>query len=174
MKSNFCITKIARDIVAYVDDLRASGHLIERTWPIARQQIVSRLQYFGIQDAPCKRRPSVRVAGTWAGLTFTTTANDVHQSVAQSKWDKAKSQIAELLRMLEESIDDLIQFQILLQWIPQPRTMRMESVHEPTPKELLPSLPLLFKTHASPPPFFSRHSQLLSLRPWPSPFGTSS
>ncbi len=64
-------------------------------------------------------------------------------------------------------------FQIRLQWILRPRTTRMESVHQPMPKELLPSGPPPSKIHASPPPFFSRCSQLLSL-PWPSLFSTRS
>jgi hypothetical protein len=41
MKGDADIKNIAGDIVAYVDDLRASGHSIEQTWAIVRQ-IVSR------------------------------------------------------------------------------------------------------------------------------------
>jgi hypothetical protein len=73
------------------------------------------LQYFGIQDAPRKRQPPVRAAGAWAGSTFTTTEKDVKQLVAQSKWDKAKSQILELSRMLEELGDGLLDYKRLEQ-----------------------------------------------------------
>ena len=109
MKWDSLIANIAGDIVAFVDDLRASGHSIERTWAIARQ-IVSRLQYLGLQDAPRKRRPPVRAPGAWAGSIFLTTDTEVKQSVAQTKWDKAKSQIAELAVMLACSGDGLLEF----------------------------------------------------------------
>jgi hypothetical protein len=58
MKWDSSIEKIAGDIVAFVDDLRASGHLVEQTWAIGRQ-MVSQLQYLGLQDAPRKRKPPV-------------------------------------------------------------------------------------------------------------------
>jgi hypothetical protein len=58
MKWDTMIKNIPGDIVALVDDLRSSGHSVERSWAIARQ-VLSRLQYFGLQDAPRKRRPPV-------------------------------------------------------------------------------------------------------------------
>jgi hypothetical protein len=107
MKWDKSIKNIAGDIVAFVDDLRASGHSVKRTWAISRQ-IVSRLQYLGLQDAPRKRRPPVRTPGVWAGSVFITIDPKVLQTVAQSKWDKAKAQIAELLGMLKSSPDGLL------------------------------------------------------------------
>jgi hypothetical protein len=56
MKWDASVEKIAGDILGFVDDLRASGYSIECTWRVARQ-VVSHLQYLGIQDAPRKRRP---------------------------------------------------------------------------------------------------------------------
>jgi hypothetical protein len=51
MKWDDLVNKIAGDIVAFMDNLRASGHLVEQTWAIL-QQVVSRLQYLGLQYAP--------------------------------------------------------------------------------------------------------------------------
>jgi hypothetical protein len=42
-------------------------------------------------------------SGAWAGLIFTTTDTEVLQSVAQEKWDKAKSQLQELTKVLGSS-----------------------------------------------------------------------
>jgi hypothetical protein len=100
MKWDTSKINIAGDTAAFVDDLSASGHSVERTWAISRQ-VTSRLQYLGIQDAPRKQRPPVGTPGAWAGSVFITTDTEVRQTVAQeSKWDRAKSQIAELLLML--------------------------------------------------------------------------
>jgi hypothetical protein len=95
MKWDALAKQIAGDIVAFVDDLRALGHSVERAWAISRQ-VVSRLQYLGLQDAPRKWRPPVRTPGAWAGAVFKTTDTEVLQSVSQAKWDKAKAQIEEL------------------------------------------------------------------------------
>jgi hypothetical protein len=102
MKWNDAIGNVAGDIVAFVDDLRASGHSVEQTWAIS-QQVVSRLQYLGFQDAPRKRKPPVRASGAWAGSIFTTSDTEVLQSVAQEKWDKAKSQLQELTDVFASS-----------------------------------------------------------------------
>jgi hypothetical protein len=95
MKWDSAINKIAGDVVAFVDDLRATGYLVEQAWAIA-QQVASRLQYLGIQDAPQKRRPPVRIGGAWAGAVFETSDREVIQTVTQEKWDKARSQIGEV------------------------------------------------------------------------------
>jgi hypothetical protein len=93
MKWEDIINKITGDIVAFVDDLQASAHSVERTWAIPHQ-VVSQLQYLGLQDAPCKRRPPVCAPGAWAGSVFRTTDTQVLQSVAQTKWDQALSMLA--------------------------------------------------------------------------------
>jgi hypothetical protein len=61
MKQDAVTRKIAGDIVAFVDDLRTPGCSIEQAWAIAHQ-MVSRLQYLGLQDAPRKRRCSIPVS----------------------------------------------------------------------------------------------------------------
>jgi hypothetical protein len=102
MKWDEQIQNIAGDVVAFVDDLRASGHSVERAWAISRQ-VVSRLQYLGLQDAPRKRRPPVRTPGAWAGSIFTTTDKEVFQSIDQSKWDRVKDQLKEVLEVFDSS-----------------------------------------------------------------------
>jgi hypothetical protein len=69
MKWEKIINKIAGNIVAFVDDHCASAHLVERTWGILRQ-VVSRLQYLGLQDAPRKQRLPVCIPVAWAGSVF--------------------------------------------------------------------------------------------------------
>jgi hypothetical protein len=93
MKWNKLIQNIAGDIVAFVGDLRVAGYSVEQAWAIAHQ-VVSRLQYLKLQDAPQKRQPPVRLAGAWAGPVFKTT--EVIQSVSQDKWEKAQAQIGEI------------------------------------------------------------------------------
>jgi hypothetical protein len=95
MKWNDATNSIAGGILAFVDDLRASGSSLEQAWQIT-QQVASRLQYLGIQDAPHKRHPPVHNPGAWAGSIFSTSDNQIKQTVAQAKWDKAKMQVKEL------------------------------------------------------------------------------
>ena len=54
MKWNDMVDLLAKDIITFVDDLRASGYDRENDWQVARQ-ITSCLQYLGIQDAAGKR-----------------------------------------------------------------------------------------------------------------------
>ena len=97
MKWNRSTNSIAGDILAFVDDLRASGSTPEQAWQIARQ-VASRLQYLGIQDAPRKRRPPVQNPGAWAGCVFSTLGGDlIRQTIAQMKWDRAKAEVSWLL-----------------------------------------------------------------------------
>ncbi len=56
VKWNDVVDRLAGDIIAFVDDLRASGYDRENGWQVARQ-ITARLQCLGIQDAARKRRP---------------------------------------------------------------------------------------------------------------------
>jgi hypothetical protein len=79
------------DIIAFVDDLRASG--CDRQ--VARQ-IMSRLQCLGIQDAARKRCPSSQSGGAWAGTIFVITSEAICKTVSQEKWDKGKRLIRDL------------------------------------------------------------------------------
>jgi hypothetical protein len=97
---------IAGDLLAFIDDLRASGHSVEKAWAIARQ-VGSRLQYLGLQDAPRKRRLPTLTPGAWAGSMFKSSEEDVIQMVTQAtKWDKAKAQIAKVIRECKEGEGD--------------------------------------------------------------------
>lgn len=84
--------RIAGNIRAYVDDLRAVGYTLEQAWAIARR-IASHLQYLGIQYALRKRRID---NGPWAGTIFNATETEIQKTVAQAKWDKGRSYIPEL------------------------------------------------------------------------------
>jgi hypothetical protein len=95
-------TSIAGDLLAFLDDLRASGSLPKQAWKIARQ-VASCLQYLGIQDAPRKRRPPVQTPGAWAGCVFSTKDSDIIQTVLQQKWDRAKTQVKELRNHYDDS-----------------------------------------------------------------------
>ena len=92
MKWNNSTQRIAGDIKAYVDDLRAVGWSKEHAWSIAHL-IASRLQFLGIQDAPRKRRID---NGPWAGSVFLTSESTIQKTVTNEKWDKARSYIAQL------------------------------------------------------------------------------
>ena len=96
---------IAGDIIAFVDDLRASGMSEEEAWRVARA-VASRLQFLGIQDAPRKRRPPMRETGAWAGAIFSTTGGEITQTVSQVKWDKARAYILELKAQLDAPPSD--------------------------------------------------------------------
>jgi hypothetical protein len=92
MKWDKVVNNIAGDIMAFVDDLRASGLSKEQCWQIARQ-VASQLQYLRIQDALRKRRSPVWNPGAWAGAIFSTDADKINQTVSQAKWDKGKRQV---------------------------------------------------------------------------------
>ena len=92
MKWNGVYQRIAGDIKAFVDDLRAIGWSLDHAWEIAHL-IASRLQYLGIQDAPRKRRID---NGPWAGCIYISTTNKIQRTVTIDKWSKGKNYIKEL------------------------------------------------------------------------------
>jgi hypothetical protein len=61
------------------------------------------LQYLGIQEASRKRRPPTQSPGAWAGGVFRTSAISVYASVSQEKWDKAKTLVAALWKVMEDA-----------------------------------------------------------------------
>ena len=71
--------RIAGDLIAYVDDLRTLGYLLEEAWWIARQ-VMPRLQYFRMQDVGQKRRIG---DGPWAGGVYTTSHGKIQKTVAR-------------------------------------------------------------------------------------------
>jgi hypothetical protein len=109
MKWDSLVNKIAGDIVAFVDDLRASSHSVEQAWAISHQ-VVLRLQYLGLQDAPQKRRPPVWTPSTWAGAAFKTTDTEVLQSISQDKWCKCQLQISKVTEGFKKTSNKRIDF----------------------------------------------------------------
>jgi hypothetical protein len=105
MKWNKLINNIAGDIVTFVDDLRLSGATEEQAWAIGRR-VASTLQYLGVQDAPRKRKPPVRITGAWAGTMFAATAARIEKFISQAKWNRGQDIIAALLAQLEEDIKE--------------------------------------------------------------------
>ena len=99
MKWNSIVGRIAGDIKAYVDDLRAIGWSLEHAWQIARR-IASRLQYLGIQDAARKRRVD---NGPWAGCIYRSSETAIQRTVTLEKWNKAKKYINDLNKEIESS-----------------------------------------------------------------------
>ena len=95
--------RIAGDIIAYVDDLRAIGFSMEQAWLIVRR-VGSYLQYLGIQDAARKRRLD---EGPWAGGVYSTTNKNITKSVTKEKWEKGRKLIEDLVK--EIGGDPLIQ-----------------------------------------------------------------
>ena len=91
MKWDSTLKRIAGDLVAFVDDLRASGFDKESAWAITRQ-FFSRLQYLGIQDAPRRIRPSTRKeASAWSDSVFKTFGDKVKISFTQKKMEQIQS-----------------------------------------------------------------------------------
>jgi len=108
-KWNDIVNRIAGDIKAYVDDLRALGWSIEHAWAIARI-VAARLQYLGIQDAPRKRRVD---GGPWAGTVFISSEDKVCTTVTKSKWEKGKDYILYLNDLLKNNPDADLDFKTL-------------------------------------------------------------
>jgi len=101
--------KLAGEIKAYVDDLRALGWDLNHAWLIAHM-IASRLQYLGIQDAPRKRRLD---NGPWAGTIYQTSASKIAKTVTPEKWQKAKDLISQVKLELSKSSDDGVDYKFL-------------------------------------------------------------
>jgi hypothetical protein len=55
------------------------------------------LQYLGIQDTPRKRRPPSQTPGAWASAIFKITPEKISVSVTQSKWERGREMVKELL-----------------------------------------------------------------------------
>lgn len=97
-KWNASTLRLAGEIKAYVDDLRALGWSLEHSWSIAHL-IASRLQFLGIQDAPRKR---IIDQGPWAGSIYLARNHVIQKTVSKEKWDKAKSYVHNIKRCLEK------------------------------------------------------------------------
>ena len=101
--------RIAGDLIAFVDDLRAIGYSLEHAWTIARW-VASCLEYLGIQDAPRKRRID---NGPWAGGLFQTEDLKISKTVTQEKWRKGKRYLLEIQSTIDNNPKALLQFKEL-------------------------------------------------------------
>ena len=101
--------RIAGDVVAYVDDLRAVGFSLEHAWQISRR-VCSYLQYLGIQDAARKRRLD---EGPWAGGIYATQNLQITKTVTIEKWEKGRKLIMELVDDLRKDKNVKIEFKRL-------------------------------------------------------------
>ena len=95
------ISKIICPILkAYIDDIRAGTASIELCRKVIRW-VVSKLQYYGFQDAARKRTAPHCGEVPWAGTILDTTDGEVSRRVTQEHWDKSKELIKELQIMLD-------------------------------------------------------------------------
>ena len=96
-KWNDQIMAIACDCRTFVDDLRAIGPTLELCLA-ATHRVETIMSYLGLQDSTRKRRPASQVPGEWTGsITLALEGIGLFVTVAQSKWDKAKGYIRDLL-----------------------------------------------------------------------------
>ena len=100
---------IAATIKAYVDDLRVAAPTRELSWQGSRQ-IASRIQFLGSQDASRKRRLD---NGPWAGTVFNTENGEISKTVTQTKWEKGKALVQELLDEITANPDTDFEFKRL-------------------------------------------------------------
>jgi len=103
--------RLAGEIKAYVDDLRALGWSLEHAWRIAHL-IASRLQFLGIQDAARKRRID---QGPWAGAIYLANANSIQKTVTKEKWQKARNYIIDIQACLDQDLNYNFNFKYLEQ-----------------------------------------------------------
>jgi hypothetical protein len=101
---------IAADLFTYCDDLRPTAPTEEECWEGAHQ-VCCRLTWFGIQDAPRKRRKASQRPGAWAGSIIHTDRECVTVLVSEAKWMKTKRWIKWMSDSLRNS--DLIDFKEL-------------------------------------------------------------
>jgi hypothetical protein len=99
-KWNSASKTTAGEVITFVDDVRIVGSSKERCHDVHRQ-FTSRIQYLGIQDAPRKfRPPSQDQAGAWTGTIFKVTKKVISKSVSQEKWNKGKTIVESLFRLV--------------------------------------------------------------------------
>jgi hypothetical protein len=91
---------VACDIVIFVDDLRVTGPTNAECWQ-AGQRAAKTINHLGLQDAPRKTRDADRAPGPWTGSILRADLDGVFLFVVQDKWDKAKSQVEEIISMIQ-------------------------------------------------------------------------
>ena len=92
---------IATDALTFVDDalltVKSKLHVAKAT-----RRFASRVNYFGSQDAPRKRRKASQDDnGPWTGSIIVTHNENVYAKAPQVKWDKVKVIVLKWLAKLE-------------------------------------------------------------------------
>ena len=113
----------ACNIVIFVNVLRATGPTKQECWGTVQREAQD-IHHLGLQDAPQKPRDSSQALGPWTGSILCTDLGIVFLMVAQDKWEKAKSQVEEIISMIQTDPDKLDrkrleQVQGFLQYITQ-------------------------------------------------------
>jgi hypothetical protein len=80
----------ATELILYFDDGRVMGATEELAW-LGVLQATSRIQHFGNQDAPRKRRGVSQRPGAWAGGIVYTDQGVTRKLLSQEKWDRTKA-----------------------------------------------------------------------------------
>jgi hypothetical protein len=86
-------------VFGFVDDFRQAGNSAKEAW-LDRQQVASKSNHLGIQDAPRKRRDGSSTPGAWTGSIVWTGEDGVFLLISADKWDKIKALLREMQEML--------------------------------------------------------------------------
>ena len=104
---------VAGDVITFVDDVRIVGHSKGNCHAVHRQ-LISRMQFLGIQDAPRKfRPPSQAGAGAWTGTIFRITSDSISKSVSTEKWEKGMGILNHLQSLCAQNQRPLLNFKDL-------------------------------------------------------------
>ena len=92
---------MAADLFSYIDDYRNTAPSKVECWK-GGHVVGCCFTYHGIQDAARKRREPSTEPGAWAGTIIHTDGDRVLVLVSQAKWDKTKSWINWLSKVVDE------------------------------------------------------------------------
>ncbi|KAL7574186.1 hypothetical protein ACA910_014861 [Epithemia clementina (nom. ined.)] len=92
--------EIAADAHDYADDLRGTAPTLEDAWQVG-SHIAKIASYHIVQDAAIKRREQTQRPGAWAGVVCGTVPHRPFVTITQTKWDKAKIEIARLHEQMD-------------------------------------------------------------------------
>ncbi|KAL7565172.1 hypothetical protein ACA910_003361 [Epithemia clementina (nom. ined.)] len=92
--------EIADDGHNYVDNIQGTAPTAEDAWQVG-SCIAKIVLYHGVQDAARKRHEQTQRPGAWAGVVCGTLLHRSFVSITQTKWDKAKSEIAQLREQMD-------------------------------------------------------------------------
>jgi hypothetical protein len=90
---------IAGDLMIYIDDVHVVSDSHDETWN-ASSRVAKTCSWLGLQDAARKRREPSTEPGAWAGTVMWGTEVDVKNMVTQERWEKTKSKLNWIVRVL--------------------------------------------------------------------------